>query len=340
MHLGLALLLSSLVLVTTRMLGLPQADVALRRPRPAPGQGPISQHRGRAARRQERRARPTTSSSNSATTTKRRPAGAAGGGAAARRLLAARRASTTFGKPRSASTTAGALVPRHALRRRPRHRARLRRRTDASCRPCPTSAATASTLETTVAMLADHNRPFALESPVELEPRANPDPGRFRRTYRVISEALDGRLRDSLLGQRRRRSELEPRSSARTTCEAPSDPRYAELAQQIVAEMPQRPARGPVARATDGYAVARPARASTACAAATREAEDPTADFLFGDRTGYCVHFAHAARLPDARARRPARVGVGLRRSTSRRGRAARRSCSRAPTRTRGPRST
>jgi len=38
---------------------------------------------------------------------------------------------------------------------------------------------------------------------------------------------------------------------------------------------------------------------------------DPTASFLFGDRTGYCVHFAHAATYLMRSAGVPARVATG-----------------------------
>jgi hypothetical protein len=41
------------------------------------------------------------------------------------------------------------------------------------------------------------------------------------------------------------------------------------------------------------------------------QAEDPTADFLFGDRVGYCVHFAHAAVYLMRTLGVPARVGAG-----------------------------
>ena len=40
-------------------------------------------------------------------------------------------------------------------------------------------------------------------------------------------------------------------------------------------------------------------------------AEDPTAHFLFGDKTGYCVHFAHAAVYLMRSLGIPARVGAG-----------------------------
>jgi hypothetical protein len=40
-------------------------------------------------------------------------------------------------------------------------------------------------------------------------------------------------------------------------------------------------------------------------------AKDPTADFLFGDRIGYCVHFAHAATFLMRSLGIPARVATG-----------------------------
>jgi hypothetical protein len=40
-------------------------------------------------------------------------------------------------------------------------------------------------------------------------------------------------------------------------------------------------------------------------------ADDPTAHFLFGDRTGYCVHFSHAAAFLFRSIGLPARVATG-----------------------------
>ncbi|MGB5266124.1 MAG: hypothetical protein WBN30_06030, partial [Polyangiales bacterium] len=45
-------------------------------------------------------------------------------------------------------------------------------------------------LETTIALMADHTQPFALESPIEVEPMQNPSPNRFRRVYRAMSAVL------------------------------------------------------------------------------------------------------------------------------------------------------
>jgi transglutaminase-like putative cysteine protease len=163
-------------------------------------------------------------------------------------------------------------------------------------------------LETTVAMLADHNRPFALESPIELAPQSNPDPGRFRRAYRVVSEALDADY-ETLIGRGVGDPSWSDEQRAHYT-EAPRDPRYTELAEKIVAGLPEDLRDDPVARGLmvtlwlghEGIYSLRSGHS---------QASDPTADFLFGDRTGYCVHFAHAAVYLMRTLGIPARVGSG-----------------------------
>jgi protein-glutamine gamma-glutamyltransferase len=163
-------------------------------------------------------------------------------------------------------------------------------------------------LETTVALLAEHNRPFALESPIEVRPEQNPDPGRFRRAYRVRSVALDTQyetLLDRTTGDPAWSEEQRGHYTA-----APSDPRYADLAREIVAGMPDWIRDNPVAQGVmvslwlskEGTYSLRSKHAA---------AEDPTADFLFGDKTGYCVHFAHAAVYLMRSLGIPARVGAG-----------------------------
>src|SRR6202022_3809558 len=94
--------------------------------------------------------------------------------------------------------------------------------------------------------------------------------------------------------------------------EGSSDPRYAELAHTIAARVPP-------SRSGDTFATAVPAKLwlddqfiySTKHKHAGKV--DPTADFLFGDKTGYCVHFAHAAVLLWRALGIPARVGTGYR---------------------------
>jgi hypothetical protein len=101
-----------------------------------------------------------------------------------------------------------------------------------------------ATLDTTVALLADHARPFALESPVSLKPEPNPDPSRFRRVYRVTSAALTAD-EYALLGH----DVFSPQWSSALRdhyTRGPGDARYDKLAQEILGnvreELRQEPA--------------------------------------------------------------------------------------------------
>jgi transglutaminase-like putative cysteine protease len=163
-------------------------------------------------------------------------------------------------------------------------------------------------LDTTVALLAEHTRPFALESAETIEPLANPDSGRFRRVYRVTSSALQAKL-EELLG----RPVGNPAWSAAVHehyVDAPKDPRYAKLAQEIAGGIHEALRGDPVARAL-AVTVWLSRQGTYSLKSGHASAEDPTADFLFGDRVGYCVHFAHAAVYLMRALGVPARVGAG-----------------------------
>ena len=165
-----------------------------------------------------------------------------------------------------------------------------------------------ATIESTVALLADHTRPFGLESPVSFHAAQNPNPDRFRRVYKVVSSALTGDFM-TLMGRRAG----DPKWSAEDRAEylaLPADPRYRELATKIVGELPPELAEDPVLKAwtisewlsKEGTYSLRSKHAS---------ASDPTAHFLFGDKVGYCVHFAHAATYLMRALGVPARVATG-----------------------------
>jgi hypothetical protein len=92
--------------------------------------------------------------------------------------------------------------------------------------------------------------------------------------------------------------------------DAPKDPRYGELAREITAKMPAWLQHDAVAEAMS--VVLWLGREGTySLRSGHADAADPTADFLFGDRTGYCVHFAHAAVYLMRSLGVPARVGAG-----------------------------
>lgn len=163
-------------------------------------------------------------------------------------------------------------------------------------------------VETTVAMLSEHARPFAIATLQALAPLENPDPARFRRVYKATSMAMASEPAD-MLG----RPVFDPRWSERDRAHyltTDEDPRYAELAEKIVADLPPGLAADPVARALSVTLWL--SKAGTySLKSGHASAEDPTADFLFGDLTGYCVHFAHAAVYLMRTLGVPARVGAG-----------------------------
>jgi transglutaminase-like putative cysteine protease len=163
-------------------------------------------------------------------------------------------------------------------------------------------------LETTVALMADHTQPFGLEAPVEVEPMQNPDPNRFRRVYQVRSAVLTtdyAAMLDYDLG-----AEAWTQAQWRHYTQGPEDPRYAELAEQIASELPQELRDNAVAKALavagwlseEGVYSLKNAHGGS---------QDPTASFLFGDLTGYCVHFAHAATYLMRALGVPSRVATG-----------------------------
>jgi transglutaminase-like putative cysteine protease len=161
---------------------------------------------------------------------------------------------------------------------------------------------------TTVGLLTSHVQPFALDAPVWLEPAPNPLPSRFARTYRALSHA-PARDHAALLGMRTGAEAWSDTKRAHYLA-MPEDPRYASLARDIEASL--RPSRrsDPLAQA---LAIKRHLEREAVYSRESRHADaiDPAAAFLFGNRTGYCVHFAHAATYLMRSLGLPARVAIG-----------------------------
>lgn len=160
-----------------------------------------------------------------------------------------------------------------------------------------------------VALLVEHSHPFALESPVSYQPVANPNPQRFARAWRFesLSQTIDYRR---LLNHRAGSTAWSPEVRA-YYLEGPTDPRFHQLAERIVRErLPARLRRDPFARA---LAIKLWMDHEFTYSTRHRHAgvPDPTADFLFGNRTGYCVHFAHSAVFLWRSLGIPSRVSTG-----------------------------
>lgn len=172
----------------------------------------------------------------------------------------------------------------------------------------PLSPELRQTVETSVSLLVQHPQPLALVSATRLRSQPNPDPMRFVRAYRVRSEVLTvGEEELLVLGAA---PPAWPEALLEHYTRSPDDPRYAALAEQIVASLDDRYRELPMAR---GIAVQAWLGEHVIYSRRSRHAsaEDPTASFLFGDRRGYCVHIAHAAVYLLRALGLPARVAAG-----------------------------
>ncbi|MAQ15319.1 MAG: hypothetical protein CMN30_11065 [Sandaracinus sp.] len=166
-----------------------------------------------------------------------------------------------------------------------------------------------TSVETTVALLTEHNRPFGLEAPVRFAPARNPDPRRFDRLYRVESAVLTSDF-FSMIGARAGAKDWGPEEWTHYT-EGPEDPRYAALAQRILDEKLPDYLRGDPAAQVAAVTSWLAEQGTYSLRSRHADADDPTADFLFGDVTGYCVHFAHAGAYLLRSLGLPARVATG-----------------------------
>jgi transglutaminase-like putative cysteine protease len=161
-----------------------------------------------------------------------------------------------------------------------------------------------------VFLAVKHTRPFSLESPVALVPEGNPEPDRFVRAY-----GFEARAQTIDYAALLRRSTHDPAWAPEVRdyyARMPDDPRYAELAAEIVQALPPERQADPFAQA---LAIKLWLDEHVTYSQSERHAgaSDPTGDFLFGSRIGYCVHIAHAAVLLWRARGLAARVGVGYR---------------------------
>lgn len=163
-------------------------------------------------------------------------------------------------------------------------------------------------VDTTVALLARHSRPFALVNPSEVRPATNPDSRRFFRAYGTSSWALTAPPQALVEEHAGGKGWSDP--EWRHYTEGPEDARYAELVEQIVATLQPEYRDKPFARAV-AIKLWLDKNSFYTLNSGHGESEDPVADFLFGDRRGHCVHLAHAASLLYRAAGVPSRVAVG-----------------------------
>src|SRR5690606_32167134 len=164
------------------------------------------------------------------------------------------------------------------------------------------------TVRTTIGMLTPHRTPFALDTPIAYENTPNPNSLRFKHTYDAWSMVPQFQFPD-LIG----RGSGNPDWSAeqrQAYLELPDDPRYGELATSLIADLRPEFADDPYAKA---LAIKDYLDRNGIYSLANEHAyaDDPAASFLFGDLTGYCMHFSFAATYLYRSIGIPARVGIG-----------------------------
>lgn len=160
----------------------------------------------------------------------------------------------------------------------------------------------------TVGLLAPHRTPFGLDTPVEYVNTPNPNNLRFKQTYDAISLVPQFTFAD-LIGREAGDADWT-QAQRQAYLEMPADPRYRELADTILADLRPEFADDPYAKALaikdyldrNGIYSLKNEHAY---------AQDPAASFLFGDLTGYCMHFSFAATYLYRSIGIPARVGLG-----------------------------
>jgi len=163
-------------------------------------------------------------------------------------------------------------------------------------------------VRTSIGMLVAHRSPFGLESPIAYENTPNPNNLRFKRTYDSISLAPEYEF-EYLLGRELGRADWSE-EVWQEYLELPDDPRYAVLAEQLIANLRPQYADDAFAKA---WAIKSYLDENGIYSLRNEHAyeTDPAASFLFGDLTGYCMHFAFAATYMYRAIGIPARVGIG-----------------------------
>ncbi len=163
-------------------------------------------------------------------------------------------------------------------------------------------------VRTTIGLLTPHKTPFGLDTPVAYENTPNPNNLRFKQTYDAWSQVPQFEL-DNLLGKTAGSSAWSL-NQWQEYLALPDDPRYKALADSILQDLRPEFADDPYAKALVVKAYL-DENGIYSLKNAHAYASDPAASFLFGDLTGYCMHFAFAATYMYRSIGLPARVGIG-----------------------------
>ena len=164
------------------------------------------------------------------------------------------------------------------------------------------------TVRTTIGTLVAHRSPFGLDSPIAFENTPNPNNLRFKRTYDAHSLVPEFDF-NYLLGREIGREDWSEEVKQEYLA-LPDDPRYRELAEELISGLKPEFSDDPFAKA---WAIKTYLDENGIYSLKNEHAyeSDPAASFLFGDLTGYCMHFSFAATYMFRSIGIPARVGIG-----------------------------
>lgn len=163
-------------------------------------------------------------------------------------------------------------------------------------------------VRTTIGTLVAHRSPFGLSTPIAYEATPNPNDLRFKRTYDAYSLAPTYDF-NYMLGRETGRDDWSP-EVLDEYLQLPDDPRYLQLATQLTANLRTEFVDDPYAKA---WAIKTYLDENGIYSLKNEHAyeTDPAGSFLFGDLTGYCMHFSFAATYLYRSLGIPARVGIG-----------------------------
>lgn len=154
-------------------------------------------------------------------------------------------------------------------------------------------------------LLAVHENAFAIDVPITINQIKNPNPNRFKATYKAYSMA-PGFSMDEMLGAEVGDNRWTAEDWEHYTRRHP-DPRYQELAERL-----SHDEQGGVAKAWSIVHYLNKNSTYTLTPNHTvKPGEDKVAPFLFGDMRGFCVHFAHATVAMLRGIGIPSRVATG-----------------------------
>lgn len=159
-----------------------------------------------------------------------------------------------------------------------------------------------------IALLVPLPKPLTMITPVKLAPRQNTNPNLFVQTYSVTSQIL--RRKPDDLYHAKGGDPNWPEELRKTYVEGSQDPRYAKLAETIHNSIKPEYRDCPLAMA-EMIKVWMKKHCTYSLHPKEVKEGDPSVEFLFGDKRGFCVHAAHSLALLLRARGMPARIISG-----------------------------